>query len=83
MKDRPMLPDTTARAVRYVQQIASDEGRIISSTPDGKWMIEILYDRNASEEVNVVGHVHQRDTRTVDRIVRVVCWEALNVENPR
>ena len=75
MKDKPVAPATT-NPVRYVQPVSSDEGRLLSSTPDGKWVIEIHYERKTSEEVNTVGHVQQRDTRTIDRIIRVTCWEA-------
>lgn len=62
--------------MRYVQPVSSEEGRLLSSTPDGKWMIEIHFERSASVEVNVSDHMSQRDTRMVDRIIKVTCWEA-------
>lgn len=75
------MADTTNTAMRYARPTSVEEGRIVSFTPDGKWIIEVRFERKTSEEVNVCGHVQQRDTWTLDRIVDVVCMEALDVRS--
>ena len=76
-------PDQTSASAgfSYKQPLRSERGRIVAETPDGKWLLEIEYDQQIDERVDVHSHIHQRDVRIRDMIVGVICTEIANVRS--
>jgi hypothetical protein len=55
------------------QPIFHEGGRIQTITPDGKWLIEVVFDSIETERLDSNGYLQQREIIIRDRIKHVIC----------